>query len=116
MTISRWQHCHRLFFSRLAGLVAARLQPHFRKIGDNALLLTGLGNAFAVRRYKEARESGRMVERKRWGSGKKTRKNRSGSDSLNWRKVAIEFRDLSGQPPSKQKPGASIKTPGHRFT
>jgi len=31
---------------------AARLQPHFRKIGDNALLLTGLVNVFAVRRYK----------------------------------------------------------------
>jgi hypothetical protein len=32
--------------------IAARLHPHFRKIGDNALLLIGFGNVFAVRRYK----------------------------------------------------------------
>jgi hypothetical protein len=32
--------------------IAARQQPHFRKIGDNALLLIGMVNVFAVRRYK----------------------------------------------------------------
>jgi hypothetical protein len=32
----------------------ARLQPHFRQIGDNALLLTGAGNVLALMRYKKA--------------------------------------------------------------
>jgi formylmethanofuran dehydrogenase subunit A len=49
------KHPHGFLSAKLAAIrqVAARLQPHFRKIGDNALLLTVLGNVFAVRRYKK---------------------------------------------------------------
>ena len=53
----RTKYPHGFLSAKLAAIrqVAARLQPHFRKIGDNALLLTGLGNVFAVRRYKKVR-------------------------------------------------------------
>jgi len=48
------------YLAKLAAIrhVAARLQPHFGKIGDNALLLTSLGNVFAVRRYKKGGNPG----------------------------------------------------------
>jgi hypothetical protein len=59
----RWfagTHPHGFLSAKLAAIrhITTRLQPHFRKIGDNALLLTGLENVFAVKYYKNGRGVG----------------------------------------------------------
>jgi hypothetical protein len=70
--IVRGEHTHTVFLSaKLAAIrhIAVRLQPHFRKIGDNALLLTGLGNVFAVQRYKKVPHPRSLSQGEREGNG-----------------------------------------------
>jgi hypothetical protein len=91
----RTRYPHDFLSAKLAAIrhIAARLHPHFRKIGDNALLLTDMRNVFAVMRYKKGGATGQV-----FGSGKSEMSKplrrrisessnvlQGGFDLLNWR-------------------------------
>ena len=61
MPIPPDKYSHGFLSAKLAAIrhIAVRFQSHFRKIGDNALLLTGLVSIFAVKYYKKTLTPGR---------------------------------------------------------